>query len=453
MRQEAALLKLEGRLGSQPSAAVRPTGRGIVDIIVLVATLLLFTLSGYALEFLGIPYESLGGSIVTKIHPSTFLLTIALVIAVIANRNPIPYLANLLVRRIGSTLLIVACLLLWYYIHKTKPDDSVSFLFDALIAAGLVSLAMADASETWRTRLSRMLHVLVAANCLIALVEASTSWRLFPFVIAGQEQVWDYRATALFGHPLIGALVTGVYAVILMTVRHVRGLAPRLRAPMILLAIATMPALGSRTSFIVVLAVAAGVLGARVLGFLMGGRLSERRLVEIGLLVPLGVILLAVVVQLGYFDSFLERFSNDSGSAETRYTMFELFDGLRFRDLMTGYDPVELATRVRMEGLTNGVESSWVGHLLHYGLVMALMLWVGIAAWFLELWATGGRGAILPIIFMLLVTSTSVGVSAKTTMLTMPAMLILALIGPAPGTVRPVPGAAVSSRIRRPEAA
>jgi hypothetical protein len=55
------------------------------------------------------------------------------------------------------------------------------------------------------------------------------------------------------------------------------------------------------------------------------------------------------------------------------------------------------------------------------------VLWVGIAGWFADMLRAAGRSAILPLVFVFLVISTTVGISGKTGMLTLPAVLILAL--------------------------
>jgi hypothetical protein len=60
---------------------------------------------------------------------------------------------------------------------------------------------------------------------------------------------------------------------------------------------------------------------------------------------------------------------------------------------------------------------------------MSFALSFGIASWFVDMLREAKRDSILPLAFILLIISTSVGVSGKTTMLTIPAILILAFIG------------------------
>ncbi len=418
-----------------PAAPAVPAGpadvsRGPVDVLLGAGILLLFGLSAYALEYFGLPYVSPGGSIVTKLHPATYVFALTLVLAVIANPDPLGYAASLASRRLGSIALIAACGVIYVFMTRYKPAMTVSYLFDAMISAALVALVLADSPRHARLRLARLLHMIVIANALLAIVEVATQWRLFPFGIPGAQVTWDYRATALFGHPLDGALTTGIYAVILMTVPQVPGLAQRLRLPVILLCLAAMPAIGARTSFAIVYMVAGAVLVLNLAAFL-GGRRRASHVSMLAVLAGAALLPLAVAAafHFGYLDGFLGRFENDSGSAGTRLSLYSLFSHYGLTEMLTGYSLVELRTRIRIEGLESGVENAWVGHLLQFGVPMAVMLWCALAAFLADVVRAAGRHAIVPIVFMLLVISTSVGISGKTNMLVMPTILVLVLLG------------------------
>jgi hypothetical protein len=425
----------EQSFGRLEQGVARRKTRGIVDVLLVFAVIALMSLSNFALEFLGIPYNSLGGSIVAKIHPATYLICLALGLAVIANRNPVVYALDLLLRCLGSTFLLLACLLLWMFISRYKPDYTASFLIDSLMATALLFILFADAGPQTRLTVARVVHVIMVVNCLVAIVEGLSGWRLFPFVLTGRDQTWEYRATALLGHPLIGALITGVYAVILMTVKDVRGLGKGWRGPIVLLCLVTMPFIGSRTSFTVVYATAAAIIALRVLRFLRGEAVSVRKLLVLLALIPLVVCAVAALINMGLFDNFVGRFMHDKGSAESRVQVFNLFDNFNWRDLIVGQSSAVLDTNVRLNGLTEGIENSWVGLVVRYGLAMSIVVWFGVAGWIVDMLRSAGRGAILPLAFVILIISTTVGISGKTTMLSIPEILILALIVKRPDDV------------------
>lgn len=414
------------------SVARSETGRGLVDLLLVVGVVAQMTLSGFALEAFGIPYNSAGGSIITKIHPATYLFSLALFIAIVANRNPIAYLIGLLSRCLGSTFLLLACMLLWVFISRYKPDYSASFLVDAIMAAGLIVLLFRDAGERTRVTVARLVHIIMVVNCLLSIFEGISGWRLFPFVLGTREQVWDHRATALLGHPLGGALATGVYAVLLMTAKNLRGLGDRWRVPIVFLCMVAMPFIGARTSFAVVYATAVAVMGLNVLHFLRGGAVSIRSLVFLMILAPVGIVVVVALFQFGLFDNFLARFVNDNGSAATRVQLFTLFSDFGLGDFLMGESYARLETTVRLNGLSEGIESTWAGLILRYGVVMAVVLSIGIAGWFVDMLRQVKQDSILPLAFVLLIISTSVGVSGKTTMLTIPTILILTFVGREP---------------------
>lgn len=416
-------------LAASPPVRAAAGGRGPVDFLAGLGVLALFCLSGYALEYFGIPYVSDGGSILTKLHPYLYLFALALLVAVVANPDPVGYAASLAVRRPGSIAVIAACGVIYVFVSRYKPDMSAAYLGDAMISAALVSLVLADSPERARLWLARMLHAIVIVNALLAIVEVSTHWRLFPFGIKGDYMVWDYRATALFGHPLDGALATGVYAVILMTAPRVPGLAARLRLPVILLCMAAMPAIGARTSFAIVYGIAAVMAGLGLLAFLRGRRVGRGTLLVV--LVGAAVLPLAAAAawHAGYLDGFLGRFQNDSGSADARFDLYNLFSHYGLQEMVAGYSPIEYRTRIRVEGLESGVENALVGHLMQFGIPLSMMLWCALAAFLADLIREAGRHALIPTVFMLLVISTSVGISGKTTMLVMPVAIMLILLG------------------------
>ena len=73
--------------------------------------------------------------------------------------------------------------------------------------------------ENFRSRermaLRLALHVVMAANACLGLVEFAFDFHLTPFVIGGTPILGDYRSTALLGHPLLNAATTARYAAML----------------------------------------------------------------------------------------------------------------------------------------------------------------------------------------------------------------------------------------------
>lgn len=178
-----------------------------------------------------------------------------------------------------------------------------------------------------------------------------------------------------------------------------------------------------------------------------------RMLIAVVMVVPLASLTVLVLFQTGVFDNFIGRFTDDGGSARTRFDLFKLFSDISLQNLLTGYRMVNLETQVRLGGLSEGIENSWAGHAARYGVVITVVLWFGIAAWFTDMLRSTGRGALLPLAYILVILSTTVGISGKTNMMSLPALILLALIGTPlrPRAVRTQPHASndVLSRIGR----
>lgn len=412
-----------------PAAPAVAASRGVVDLMVVLGVLVLMTLSGYALEFFGIPYVTPGGVILSKLHPSLYIFSAALVVAVVAHPDPLGYAGGLIARRLGAVALIVAPVIAFVIMARLKPNLFAAFLIDSIAAAGVLALVLADTPPRVRLLLARLVHLVVATHCALAIVEVATGWRLFPFGVKGMTMDWDYRATALFGHPLDSALTVGVYVVILMTTRSVLGLPDRLRLPIILLALASMPAIGGRTAFAIVYAIAAAVMALETLRFLSGRRIRATTAMLGAIGAPLAIVVVFGAFQAGVFDNFIGRFQSDSGSASARLELFSLFRGFGVQELFIGYDIGALITQVRVQGLEAGIENAWAQHLLLFGLPLSLLLWGALAAFLGEMLRECGRAAILPILFVLVVNTSAVGIAGKTMMLLLPAAIILILLG------------------------
>ena len=66
-----------------------------------------------------------------------------------------------------------------------------------------------------KRRAALIIHAILCANALLGLYEYLSGWRLTPYVAGTLLIEVDWRSTALLGHPLANASVTGSYALIL----------------------------------------------------------------------------------------------------------------------------------------------------------------------------------------------------------------------------------------------
>ena len=104
--------------------------------------------------------------------------------------------------------------------------------------------------------LGRLLHLLMFANALLALAEFALGFRLTPLDAGGVIIEGDWRASALLGHPLTNAVLTGSYLIIL-SLGGGRNLPWILRPVVFGISLLAMNAFGGRMALVTI----AGVFG------------------------------------------------------------------------------------------------------------------------------------------------------------------------------------------------
>ena len=136
-----------------------------------------------------------------------------------------------------------------------------------------------------------------------------------------------------------------------------------------------------------------------------------------------------MLLQFGIFDTMLGRFEYDIGSASTRQIAFDLASNMPSGDLWRGLSRSDIDALVQRQAELNliAVEISWVNFVLTCGLVLTILLFATYLLFltrFLPRYC--GVSAVLPGIFLFIVTAASNGIWAKTTLLTTSFAIILA---------------------------
>ena len=407
----------------RPIRIARPIGLATGLTVLTVAVL--FLVSSKVLQALGIPYASTGGSPLTKFHPATFLSLAALGTWAIVI-GPGRLLAALAAQRPGILVFAMAIALLTFQaaVVQQLPISAVVDTFVLPLALFISILALrASVME----RLVIALHLFFLVNSTLGYAEYFTGWRLTPYYEGGVLITYDWRSTALLGHPLINALATGLYLLILSGPGGRRFDLP-VRTFLLIYSLGAMVAFGGRAATVMALVLLAA-RGLFSLAKVLSGRPFGRRdafavIVVLTLIATIGSLL----VQGGVLDTFLSRFEDDSGSAATRVAMFHVFDGMALRDLFFAPDLAHVASNQRRLDLTIGIESFVVAFFAYYGIVTTLVFFAGLAFFAAEIIRTVGTPGLVPLAYFFLVSSTSTGIANKTTdMALIMAMILIGL--------------------------
>jgi hypothetical protein len=381
--------------------------------------------SSLTLLKLGINYGEAGGSLAAKIHPATYLLAVALVTRIILQRHPARFLIEAGASHRGTMIFmwIVASLLAYAAVNLHVP---LSSLIDTFIFPIMALLLLDGIDERNARLLAFLIHAIFAANAILALVEMASGWRLTPVIALGVDlSVADKRSSALFGHPLGNAMLTGLYVTVL-SVGGGRDLPSWMRPMALGLQLAAMVSFGGRLATVTMLGLLVLATLRTAMRVLSGQRFRISTAASVLGLLPLVIVALLGIYATGFFDQLIGRFVSDNRSAEARVVMFELIPRFPLFQLLFGPDQDLLNSLKWTEGIEFGIESFWVSFVLTYGAVPSLLFFFGFGAFCLDLARHSGKGAAWAIAYFLIVASGSLSIGDKT--LAFGALVILAMI-------------------------
>lgn len=395
----------------------------------LVATVaLLFAISGGMLWLVGYNYDGLTGNPATKIHPSTYLLVLVFAWRACTFGNPVGYMVALADRRPASTLMaVISIVLLVVVVARQRPG--MAGMIDTFVAPALLVMMLAEDDDKTFARMQTVVHAIMTVNALLALFEFATKTLLFPYRLDGEAFMSDLRSTALQGHPLSNATVTSIYVLALLS--GSRSLSMPLRLGLIGLQCAALVAFGGRSAMVLTIVLGGCYLLIQGLRGLRTGRVNLLGAALGLILAALVPVVIAVAAAYGFFDALLERFVSDSGSANARVEMFELFKHFELRDLIVGPDIDLIESLRRISGLEQGIENPIIRMVLYQGAFFTLLLFVGFALFMHEVARRCHAGVWLLMLGWLILLNTSESLASKTTLMTKFVVIALVLYRPA----------------------
>lgn len=397
----------------------------------LVATVvLLFSISGGMLWLVGYNYDGLTGNPATKIHPSTYLLVLVFAWRACTFGNPIGYMVAVADRRPASTLMaVISIVLLVIVIARQRPG--MAGMIDTFVAPALLVMMLGEDDEKTFARMQTVVHAIMTVNALLALFEFATKTLIFPYRLDGEVFMADLRSTALQGHPLSNATVTSVYVLALLS--GSRSLSMPLRLGLIGLQCAALVAFGGRSAMVTTIVLGGCYLLIQGLRSLRTGRVNLLGAALGLILAALVPVVIALAASYGFFDALLERFVSDSGSANARVEMFELFKHFELRDLIVGPDIDLIESLRRINGLEQGIENPVIRLVLYQGAFFTLLLFVGFALFMHEVARRCHSGLWLTMLGWLILLNTSESLASKTTLMTKFVVIALVLYRPTRG--------------------
>jgi hypothetical protein len=406
----------------------------------------LLAVSGGLLWYLGYNYDGLTGSPVTKIHPFTYFVFLAFGWHALASGDPIRFLREKIARRpAASWLLVVTLLLVVVIVLRSGPG--MAGLIDTFGGPAVFAMLLDDFDEADLEPLRLTLHVVMSVNALMGLFEFATHQLIFPYRLDGVPHLEDTRSTALQGHPLVNAALTGFYVISLMT--GAKSLPGGLRALFLMLQFSAMVVFGGRTAIVVSLALTPFIALYQGFATLRRGRVSLIGAAAAVAALPLIALAVTAVLLSGLAEPLLMRFVDDNGSAAARVIMFDMLQPFTLGQLLIGPD-IDLVESLRVHfGLEQGVENPFVRMTLYQGGWVMLTLFGSLALFFRELLKGRGWRVIAPVIAMAVLLNASESISVKTNLLDKLVLIFVCLFPKLQPRLRPSASSIAGSSVRR----
>lgn len=421
----------------EPLAA--PARAGVLDVLInalaIIGFLMMLCLSVFGLGAIGWDYISAGGAFFMRFHPSTYVFSLAVLLILIRDGNPLESFFFTFRHDARLALYFVAWLLLMYQILFVQ-GLVIGLGIDTYLMPLFVILIFDRLHPATRRALVYIAHAGFLANAMLGLAEFLGGFRLTKFELPGVTNEMEWRSTSLFGHPLSNALMMGSYGVILL-VGGGSALPRWGKALAFVLVHFSMVAFGGRTSLVLLLLADMMALGWFFMRFLAGGRVRLLYLALAGLVLPLLPLVAMGLLETGFFDKLAERFVSDAGSAKTRIIMLEMFSRFNWVELLLGppLDKVNYLTNVY--GIEYGIESTWIAFIYYLGILPTVLFLIGLLFLILALMARCDARGWSVLLYFFAICSTFLGIAGKTHALSFLFMTLLILL-PAEKTAPPL---------------
>ena len=356
-------------------------------------------------------YSSPGGALIMKIHPGTYLIVLGFcwllgrcgcIRLVVQNAS-----AQLWVLQFALVMLFVA----FVNVLRFGPAGA-AYMVDTLIAAPLALVLLAYLAPQQRHQLTSLILMGLLINSVVAIGEMLLRKNLIPH----QNEIGAayFRASAFFGHPLTGGLMTAsVLPLLLLTTWKIGR-----KAGFVTLYIVAILAFGARGALIAGVSVFSASLLLEMASMLFRKRLP----LSLFMLVPWAVIfgsvgLVFLIVGTGFGARIMERGIYDD-NASVRVHSFDLLSRLTDEQLWTGIDGAYYQLLLDKYRDVTIIENFWVNLLVAFGIPMFALFAVSFF-WFLYGLQKSQSGLMsCAVLSFLVVASTNNSLSTKSAALT-----------------------------------
>jgi hypothetical protein len=392
--------------------------------LALLALIVYFTVSARVLSAVGISYTDEGGNIFFKLHPGTYLLAAGVMARLLNGGAPIQVLWRLVWREKLLASYISGILFCVIYEYVLTGSGGLVMLFDTFLPGGMIAIALCDISVKQTVTIAAILRAILLLNAMIAVGEAIIGSHCVPDTHGATPPDGEFRAVALYDHPLTGATATMLGLGL--------GAPSRQSSPWqviyALCMFAALVAFGGRVALVLAVAAAAGVYIIRLAPLAATGHAGVMELLPAAAVLLLAGPLILLASAYGLGDRLISHSYWDT-SAQTRISEFHLLELLRPEQILFGChraDMIALLVPMRLQYGVDAVENFWLVMFILLGalgfVVFALAL-AGLMKW---LWDRADAERRIMSICVLLAVSSSNSLGHKSALLVLLVAAVLA---------------------------
>lgn len=292
-----------------------------------------------------------------------------------------------------------------------KIGSNILPFFVTFGTPAFIWLMLCYSNSKTREHIGKSISLLILINSVVAIIEYVSGERLLPFVVSDGVRENSWRATALLGHPLDNALITGTLLVAALFSRQ-----RKMPSWVTIIHLAAMVAFAGRSAIIALCLFFAIYLLSGLLGFISG-----KKVVVSPRMMGAGMLLLSATlaaVSTGLANPFLARFTDDSGSAEIRWQGIELFLSINPTSLLFGLMPNELIYLQQAFNVPS-LEFSWISIVINFGLIIGGIIIISTAVFLRSAFRNFGSSRWFVLSYFGLVTFGSTSIASSSNLISM----------------------------------
>jgi hypothetical protein len=369
----------------------------------LLAVIVEFAISGNSLENLGIDYSSAGGNPLIKLHPGTYLVSLAAFMVLMLSRPAGSGLIRFFRGTPALASFIVLILFCAFYSIANVGISGAAVYVESYLSAGLLAVALEGGTDRQKRTLAWWIIGFCVLSTIISIGESMTQTHLIPLHIGDEptkelvDEVEDFRGAGLFGHPLTAALTTSMATFMLLRMR-MNGLLKAALFTTLLIGLLTFggrAALGTTIIMVTLAAIVVLVRGVVMRNLSMGfvGTISAAVLI-------LPPLMLMLITSTDIGERILTHMYMDE-SADVRSLQWLVLNHLNLHDVLFGVPPDRLDILKYQIGLgadTTDIENFWLLMFLNLGAIGFVVFLIALGLFMLHL----GRTTAHPLGWMLL---------------------------------------------------